>query len=59
VLTIIATIMMPLSLIAGIYGMNFAQIPGLDSPLGFWGAMGAMAAVALGMLGFFRVRKWI
>jgi len=59
VLTIIATIMMPLSLIAGVYGMNFAKIPGLDSPLGFWITMGAMLAIAGAMLGFFRMRKWI
>jgi magnesium transporter len=45
ILTIVTTLMMPLSFITGIFGMNFEHIPGLRSPLGFWLAMGFMAAV--------------
>ncbi len=59
VLTIIATVMMPLSLIAGVYGMNFRSMPGSDSPAGFWLTVGAMLAVASGMLCWFRKRKWL
>ncbi|MDH3591314.1 MAG: magnesium/cobalt transporter CorA [Planctomycetota bacterium] len=59
VLTIIATIMMPLSLLAGVYGMNFNKMPGTDSPLGFWLLLIAMALVAISMLVFFRKRKWL
>lgn len=58
-LTIIATIMMPLSLIAGIFGMNFEPLPGATSAGAFWVCMGVMSAVALGMLWFFRRRKWM
>lgn len=58
VLTVIATIMMPLSLIAGIFGMNFETIPGLGSPAGFWLAMVGMILIAAGMLYFFRRRGW-
>jgi magnesium transporter len=65
VLTIIATIFIPLSFIAGVWGMNFDRAAGpLSMPeLGwFWGypmALGVMAMVALGMLAFFRRRGWI
>lgn len=57
-LTIIATVMMPLSLVAGIYGMNFEVMPMLANPAGFWVTMGVMLAVAVGMLTYFRARKW-
>ena len=57
-LTIIATVMMPLSLLAGIYGMNFDELPLIHNPLGFWLTMGVMMTIALGMLAFFRSRRW-
>lgn len=64
VLTVIATIFIPLSFIAGVWGMNFDPAAGpLNMPeLGwYWGypmALGVMAVVALGMLAFFRRRGW-
>lgn len=58
-LTIIATIMLPLSVITGIYGMNFRWMPFLESPNGFYIIMGLMALVVVGMLISFRKRKWI
>lgn len=58
-LTIITAIFMPLTLIAGIYGMNFEFIPGLHNPLGFWLSMGAMGLVVVGMLFWFRYRRWL
>ncbi len=58
-LTIIATIMLPLTLITGIFGMNFDFIPFLHSDFGFWVCMISMALVAIGMLAWFRHRKWI
>ncbi len=59
VLTIIATIMMPLTLIVGIYGMNFDWIPELRYEYGYFYALGAMAAVAIGLITFFKRKKWI
>ena len=59
VLTMFATVLLPLSLIAGIYGMNFEFIPGLHSPLGFWATITAMAAIAAGMLLGFRRKGWL
>lgn len=57
-LTIIATVMMPLSLIAGIFGMNFDPLPGAVGEYGFWICMGSMFTVAMGMLWYFRRKQW-
>ena len=57
-LTIIATVMMPLSLLAGVYGMNFEGMPGVASPAGFWIVVAAMLAISGGMLLWFRRRGW-
>ena len=59
VLTVIATIMMPLSLVAGVFGMNFADMPLLRDGWGFWLTVGFMVAVGGGMLVWFRRRRWI
>lgn len=59
VLTIITTIFMPLSFLAGLYGMNFRHMPGLDSPIGFDIMVGLMALVFVGMLLFFRKKGWL
>jgi magnesium transporter len=59
VLTIIATIFMPLTFIAGVYGMNFRYLPELEWPWGYPLALLLMAAVAGGMLLFFRRKRWI
>jgi magnesium transporter len=58
-LTIIATIMLPLTLITGIFGMNFEFIPFLHSDSGFWVCMISMLLVAVGMLAMFKHKKWI
>jgi magnesium transporter len=58
VLTIISVILLPLTLITGIYGMNI-DLPVQDHPLAFWFVILAMAVVIVGMLGFFKWRKWI
>ena len=56
VLTVLTAIFLPLNLIAGIFGMNFDFIPLLHRQAGFWWALAAMAAIALG-LGFYFWRK--
>ncbi len=57
-LTIIATIMMPLTLITGIYGMNFVNMPELGSAYGYFIALAIMAVIAAGALIFFASRGW-
>jgi magnesium transporter len=59
VLTIIATIFIPLSFIAGIYGMNFTWMPELHWHYGYLFALGLMATVAGGMLYYFRRKRWL
>ena len=59
VLTIIATIFIPLTFIAGIYGMNFEHMPELGWRWGYAAALGAMAIVAGAMLVYFRRKKWL
>jgi magnesium transporter len=59
VLTIIATIFIPLTFIAGIYGMNFEHMPELRIPWAYPAIWGVMIALAGGMLVFFRKKKWI
>lgn len=59
VLTIIATIFIPLTLITGIYGMNFTWMPELGWRWGYPAALGLMGLTALGMLIYFRVKKWL
>jgi magnesium transporter len=59
VLTIFSAIMLPLTLIAGIYGMNFATLPELHWHYGYWYALGLMAITAFFMLMWFRRRGWI
>jgi magnesium transporter len=58
-LTVIATIMMPLTLVASIYGMNFRHMPELNSPYGYPAVMGIMAVITLIMLVYFKRRKWL
>ncbi len=59
VLTIISTIFIPLSFIAGVYGMNFEYMPELQWRFGYFFAWVAFIAVAGGMLAFFRSRRWL
>jgi magnesium transporter len=57
-LSVVATILLPLTFIASIYGMNFEHMPELRWYYGYALALGIMAAVAAGMVFFFRLRRW-
>ena len=57
-LTMIATIFMPLSFIAGVYGMNFKNMPELDLWWGYYAVLGLMAVIVLGFLKYYRTRRW-
>ncbi len=59
VLTIISTLFIPLTFIAGVYGMNFEYMPELKWEYGYYGIWSIMGAIILGMLRYFRVKKWI
>ena len=59
ILTIITVIFVPLTFIAGIYGMNFENIPELRSPFGYFIVIGAMLFIAALQLVYFRKKKWL
>ena len=59
VLTIIATIFIPLTFIAGIYGMNFQRMPELGWRFGYPLVLGAMAGIGITMLLFFKRKRWL
>ncbi|MDD5403611.1 MAG: magnesium/cobalt transporter CorA [Sulfuricella sp.] len=58
VLTVIATIFIPLTWIAGVYGMNFKNMPELGWRYGYLASWIAMIFVALGMVIYFKKKKW-
>jgi magnesium transporter len=59
VLTIIATIFIPLTFIAGIYGMNFERMPELRQPWGYPAVWAAIIVIAIVMLVLFRRKGWL
>jgi len=59
VLTIIATIFIPLTFIAGIYGMNFEFMPELKWNWGYFAVLGIMLVATGGMLVYFKRKKWL
>ncbi|MDT8388910.1 MAG: magnesium/cobalt transporter CorA [Lentisphaeria bacterium] len=59
VLTLFAAIFIPLTFIAGIYGMNFDNMPELRWKWGYFGVLGVMVSLAAGMFFFFKKKKWL
>lgn len=59
VLTIISTIFIPLTFIAGIYGMNFNYMPELEYKMGYPTVWGIMIFTTIGMMFYFRKKDWI
>jgi magnesium transporter len=59
VLTIIATIFIPLTFLAGVYGMNFHNMPELSWRYSYFVVLGVMALIAIIMLIIFRVKRWL
>jgi magnesium transporter len=58
VLTIISTLFIPITFVAGIYGMNFLRMPELGFRWGYPAVLGLMAMIAGAMIVFFKRRKW-
>lgn len=59
ILTIVTAIFVPLSFLAGVYGMNFENMPELKSRSGYFVLLGVMGAIAFVLLTIFRRRRWI
>jgi magnesium transporter len=58
-LTVISTIFIPLTFVVGVYGMNFDNMPELHWRYGYFIVMGAMLAISLVMLAWFRRKGWL
>jgi magnesium transporter len=58
-LSIVATLVLPPSLLAGIYGMNFVRMPGLENPVGFWLAVAGMFLISGGFLVYAWWKRWL
>ncbi len=59
VLTIVTTIFVPLSFLAGVYGMNFEHMPELKYRYSYFILLGVMALVGIGALILFKIKKWL
>ena len=59
VLTIITTIFVPLSFLAGLYGMNFEHIPELKYKYGYFALLGVMFLILVASILYFKKKKWL
>lgn len=59
VLTVVTTIIMPLTLVTGWYGMNFKYMPELDSPLAYPVVIGVVILMAISGIVYFKKKKWL
>jgi len=57
-LTVMTVVFLPLTLLAGIYGMNFAYMPGLLEPQAFWWVMIGMLVLSILILFFLKRQRW-
>lgn len=58
-LAVLSAIILPLSLLSGIYGMNFDNLPGKDWQHGYWATIGVMVLITVALLYYFWRRGWI
>jgi magnesium transporter len=58
-LTIVSSVFIPLTFIAGVYGMNFKHMPELETENGYFIVLGFMALVALILLLYYKIKKWV
>lgn len=59
VLSVVAAVFLPLTFVTGLLGMNVGGLPGLESPRGFVISLVVMVVAAVGLLTFFRAKKWL
>ena len=58
ILTVVSVVLLPLTLITGIFGMN-VRFPGWETATAFWVIAGGMLALAVGLIAFFRYKRWL
>ncbi len=54
-----STLLLPMTIVSGAFGMNFRDIPFAEHPHGFWMATGTMLAAAITLLAVFRAKRWL
>jgi len=59
VLTIVSTIFIPLTFIVGVYGMNFINMPELETQGGYYVTLAVMALISFLMIIYFKRKKWL
>ena len=59
VLTIFASIFIPLTFVAGLYGMNFEFMPELTWHWGYFGVLGVMALIGISLMVYFKRKRWL
>lgn len=59
VLTVLTIFFLPLNFIAGVFGMNFAHMPGLEQEWGFWASIAIMVAISVALLIYVVVKGWL
>lgn len=59
VLSVVAAIFLPLGFLTGLFGVNVAGMPGVDSPAAFWVLTGVMAIVGIALFLIFKLAKWL
>ena len=57
-LALVSTLLLPMTVISGAFGMNFEDIPGGHHPHGFWLAFSAMLTASVALVVWFRLKKW-
>jgi len=58
VLTVVSVILLPMTLITGIFGMN-VHFPGFGTAAAWWGIVAGMVTLAVGLAAFFRLKRWL
>jgi magnesium transporter len=58
ILTVFSVVLLPLTLISGIFGMN-VDFPGFGTAEAFWVIIGVMLGLAASLVGFFRFKRWL
>ncbi|HEX7799844.1 MAG TPA: magnesium transporter CorA family protein [Asticcacaulis sp.] len=58
-ISVTSVVFLPLTLIASIYGMNFDHMPFLHDPDAFWASMAIMAVIAVALVWWFRMKRWV
>jgi magnesium transporter len=59
VLTVITALFVPLTFLAGIYGMNFENIPELKFKYGYYSLLGVMSVISIGLIVWFKRKRWL